>query len=140
MKRFLQAFLLLITTQLTAQSKDEATIRQMLAEQTTCWNRGDIEGFMKTYWENDSLMFTGKSGITYGWKNTLDNYKRGYPDTTAMGKLAFTIITAKPLSAEYFHVTGKWHLQRSIGDLEGYFTLLIRKIKGKWLIIADHSS
>jgi ketosteroid isomerase-like protein len=123
-----------------SQSKDEKVIRQMLDAQSTAWNRGDIEGFMKGYWKNDSLMFIGKSGITYGWSNTLNNYKINYPDAAAMGKLSFTIISVKNLSPEYFHVIGKWQLQRSADNPEGYFTLLFRKIKGQWFIIADHSS
>lgn len=119
---------------------DEALIRQLLNIQTEAWNRGDIETFMKTYWKNDSLMFIGKNGVTYGWTNTLNNYKKNYPDTAAMGKLSFTIVSVKRLSPQYFHVIGKWHLQRSMGDLSGHYTLLIKKINGEWVIIADHSS
>jgi ketosteroid isomerase-like protein len=140
MKKFLSVTFLLITLASFGQSKDETAIRKLLGEQTRAWNRGDLEAFMKGYWENDSLMFIGKSGITYGWKNTLSNYKKGYPDTTAMGRLLFDILLVKQLSPEYYHVTGKWHLQRSNGDLGGYFTLLFRKINGDWVIIADHSS
>ena len=119
---------------------DEIAIRQLLTDQTQAWNRGDIESFMKTYWESDSLMFIGKSGITYGWTNTLNNYKKNYPDTIAMGKLSFNILSVKRLSFQYFQVIGKWRLQRSIGDLSGHFTLLLKKIIGRWVIIADHSS
>ncbi|MBL7738362.1 MAG: nuclear transport factor 2 family protein [Chitinophagaceae bacterium] len=140
MEKLLLLPLLLLVMQLSAQSKNETAIRQSLNEQIACWNRGDLESFMKTYWQNDSLLFIGKSGITYGWKNTLKNYQKGYPDTAAMGKLSFTILHTKRISAAYYHVTGKWHLQRSIGNLEGHFTLLFRKIKRKWLIVADHSS
>ena len=106
----------------------------------TTWNRGDVDAFMVGYWENDSLMFIGKSGITYGYKNTLANYKKNYPDTTVMGKLTFTLIKVKQLSPEYFHVTGKYYLTRTIGDASGHFTLMFRKINGKWVIISDHSS
>ena len=95
---------------------------------------------MSGYWKNDSLMFIGQSGITYGWIQTLANYKLHYPDTIIMGKLKFDIILVKPLSPQYYHVTGKWMLKRSVGDVSGYFTLLFRKIKGTWKIIADHSS
>jgi uncharacterized protein (TIGR02246 family) len=123
-----------------AQSNDEIAIRQLLDVQTQAWNHGDIDGFMKTYWKNDSLVFVGKNGVTYGWANTLNNYKKNYPDTTAMGKLFFDILLVKRLSSEYFHVTGKWYLKRTIGDLNGHYTLLLKKIKGRWLIIADHSS
>ncbi|MEI2739173.1 MAG: DUF4440 domain-containing protein [Chitinophagaceae bacterium] len=140
MKNLFLAFILLSASVSFAQSKDELAIRKTLDEQTVAWNRGDIDNFMKGYWENDSLMFIGKSGVTYGWTNTLNNYKKGYPDTAAMGKLTFTLIQLKKLSKEYYHVTGKWFLKRSIGDVGGHFTLLFRKINGKWVIISDHSS
>lgn len=123
-----------------AQSKDETEVRNVLAKQNAAWNRGDIDAFMVGYWENDSLMFIGKAGVTYGYKNTLANYKKNYPDTTIMGKLTFTLIHVKKLSPEYFHVTGKYYLTRTIGDASGHFTLLFRKIKNKWVIISDHSS
>ena len=119
---------------------NETEIRNVLAKQNAAWNRGDVDAFMVGYWENDSLMFIGKSGVTYGYKNTLANYKKNYPDTTAMGKLTFTLIQVKQLSAEYFHITGKYYLTRTIGDASGHFTLMFRKINGKWVIISDHSS
>lgn len=123
-----------------AQTNDEKSIRQSMNEQLTAWNKGDINRFMETYWKDDSLKFIGKSGITYGWNNTLENYKKGYPDTAAMGKLDFNILEVKRLSGEYYFVIGKWHLTRSIGNVGGHYTLLFRKVKGKWVIIADHSS
>lgn len=140
MKPLFLAALLFFSTTLLAQSADEAAIRNLLARQSADWNKGDIDAFMNGYWESDSLMFIGKSGVTYGWQNTLNNYKKGYPDTAAMGKLQFTIIKVKRLSVMYFEVVGKWHLTRTAGDLSGHFTLLFQKIKGRWVIIMDHSS
>ncbi len=122
------------------QMNDEAIIRSVLQQQTKEWNNGNIDSFMNSYWQSDSLMFIGKSGVTYGWQNTLNNYKKGYPDTAAMGKLDFNLLAVKKLSADYFFVTGKWHLARSVGDIGGAFTLLFKKIKKKWVIVADHSS
>jgi hypothetical protein len=95
---------------------------------------------MQTYWKSDSLMFIGKSGVVWGWQQTLDNYKRGYPDTAAMGKLTFDIIQVKPLDKNHYFVVGKWMLKRSIGDIGGHYTLLMRRIRGQWKIVADHSS
>lgn len=123
-----------------AQLKDETSIRTILAEQTSEWNKGNLEAFMKGYWKSDSLMFIGKNGITYGWQKALDNYQNGYPDTASMGKLNFDIITVKRLSPDYFFVVGKWYLKRSIGDIGGAYTLLFRKIKNTWVIVNDHSS
>jgi hypothetical protein len=123
-----------------AQNTDESSIRDILSKQSTAWNKGNIEGFMNGYWQNDSLLFIGKKGLTYGWKNTLDNYRKNYPDTKAMGQLIFTILMLKPLSNQYYEVVGKWHLIRIAGDLEGHFTLLFQKINGQWFIVMDHSS
>jgi ketosteroid isomerase-like protein len=125
---------------LYAQTGDEKMIRDLLERQTRDWNRGDIDAFMKGYWESDSLMFVGKNGATYGYQKTLNNYKKNYPDTTSMGKLRFNILEVRRLSATHYFVLGKWMLTRSIGDLSGHYTLLLKKIKGKWTIIADHSS
>ena len=123
-----------------SQNKDELAIKALLDEQTKAWNKGDLGSFMKGYWESDSLLFIGKSGPKYGYKTTLENYKKSYPDAAAMGKLTFDILQIKRLSVIYFYVVGKWHLQRTIGDLEGHYTLLIKKVKNKWVIVADHSS
>lgn len=136
---FFIAFSLLSLTS-SSQSKDETAIRQILQTQQNAWNTGQLSQFMNGYWPNDSLMFIGKSGITYGYQKTLDNYIKGYPDTASMGKLHFDIVEIKKLSPEYYFVVGKWFLKRSIGDIGGHFTLLFRKIKRQWLIVADHSS
>lgn len=119
---------------------DEQKIRSILDEQTQSWNKGKIREFMKGYWNNDSLMFIGKSGVTYGFENTLNNYIRGYPDTARMGQLEFNIIRVDKISHDAYFVVGKWMLKRSVGDLNGHYTLLFRRIKGEWVIVADHSS
>lgn len=131
---------LLTTAWLAAQNADEKAIRAIMADQELAWNRGDLEGFMAGYWKSDSLKFIGSRGLTYGWQQTLDNYKRGYPDTDAMGKLKFTIISVEKLSGKSAYVIGKWHLARKAGDLSGHYTLLWKKLKGRWVIVADHSS
>ena len=140
MKSILFISLTLLSVSAFCQTKDETEVRNLLTRQNQAWNRGDIDAFMIGYWENDSLMFIGKSGVTYGYKNTLSNYKKNYPDTSVMGKLTFTLIQLKQLSPEYFHVTGKYYLTRTIGDASGHFTLVFRKMNGKWVIISDHSS
>lgn len=123
-----------------AQHKDEKIILDILENQRIAWNNGDLQQFMAPYWRSDSLMFIGKSGVTYGWQNTMDNYTRGYPDTAAMGKLQFNILHVKRLSVLYYSVVGKWQLSRSMGNLEGHFTLLFKKVSNRWVIVMDHSS
>lgn len=112
----------------------------MLEAQVNEWNKGNIAGYMKGYWENDSLLFIGKNGPTYGYDATMQRYKKGYPDAEQMGKLTSTILSLKQLSTEYYFVLGRWELKRTAGDLSGSYTLLIKKINKEWVIVADHSS
>lgn len=119
---------------------DVMLIKAVLDEQAAAWNNADIEAYMHGYWNNDSLLFIGSKGPVYGYKPTLERYQKSYPDKQAMGELRFSELTFKKLSKEYYFVTGKWNLQRDKDNPNGYFTLLFRKIKGKWRIVADHSS
>jgi ketosteroid isomerase-like protein len=135
---FVLAFFLF--NQAWAQDKDEQAIRKILSDQTVAWNAGNIEEFMKGYWNNDSLMFIGKSGVTYGYQNTLMNYKKNYGSADAMGTLSFDLVKVQRLSRDYYYVVGKWHLKRTIGDVGGHYDLLFRKVNGTWVIVADHSS
>ena len=140
MKNFIVVIAILLSAHSFAQQKDEVLIKNLLNKQTSEWNKGNLEGFMNGYWESDSLLFVGKTGPRYGYKNTLENYKKGYPDTAHMGKLSFDILSIKKLSADHAFVLGKWHLKRSVGDADGVYTLILKKIKGRWVIISDHSS
>ena len=117
-----------------------SAIDNRMQEQQKAWNEGDLEGFMEPYWHSDSLQFIGKRGITLGWQNTLDNYKKSYPDRQAMGTLNFTNLSFDIINQSSVYVLGKWELFRTADTLSGHYSLLWKKMDGKWLIIADHSS
>lgn len=140
MKKLLLLIFITVSSQVFAQDKDKQNVLSTLEKQTQAWNNGDLEKFMVGYWNNDSLMFIGKNGITYGYKPTLENYKKNYSSPEKMGKLKFTILHVNRLSTDIIHVVGKWYLTRSIGDVSGHFTVIFKKINGEWVIISDHSS
>lgn len=139
--RILLVFFCFIGT-LSAQApgRTEKSILEVMDLQETAWNRGDLAGFMAGYWHSDSLRFIGSRGLTYGWEEILHVYQKGYPDQAAMGKLTFTVFSIEKLNRRTAFVVGKWHLDRKNGELSGHYTLLWKKIKGKWVIVADHSS
>lgn len=115
-------------------------IHKVLNMQQKAWNEGNIAEYMQGYWMNDSLIFVGKKGVTHGWNNTLANYKKAYPDKNAMGNLTLDILSVNRISKDAAFVVGKWNLERNIGNINGHFTLLMRKKNNKWVIVADHSS
>ena len=123
-----------------SQSKDERQILSVLSKQTAAWNQGDFDQFMVGYLHTDSLMFIGKSGITYGYVATLSNYKKSYSGADKMGKLSFEILHLKKLGRKHYLVVGKWSLKRTAGDVGGYYTLTFEKQNNGWVIVADHSS
>ena len=123
----------------TPSQSEEKEILAVMDMQEKAWSNGDVETFMKGYWQSDSLMFVGKNGIKYGWKTTLDNYKKSYPDKAAMGKLEFEVIKLE-INGDAAYMLGKWSLIRASDNPNGYFTLYWKKINGNWLITIDHTS
>jgi hypothetical protein len=130
----------LVPTLVFSQNKDEKAILDILDAQTKAWNEGNLEKFMIGYWENDSLMYIGKKGVTYGYQSTLNSYKTNYAGRENMGTLTFHILHMKPLGKKHYLVVGKWSLKRTVGDVGGHYTLTFEKQKGRWVVIADHSS
>lgn len=139
MKIFLTLILILVITNSFSQ-KEVETVKSLMNKQQAAWNKFDIEGFMEYYWKSDSLKFIGSKGLTYGWQKTLDNYKKSYPDSDAMGQLEFNINSAELFGKNAVYVIGKWTLHKNDKDVGGYYTLLWKKINNKWVIVADHTS
>ena len=129
-----------ILAQNTMSEKDKNEISLLLDKQVEAWNEGNLEKFMETYWKSDELSFVGSRGPTYGWEATLGNYKKGYPDKAAMGKLKLTILKISKIDKKTALVIGRFDLTREMGDLKGHYTLVIQKFGKEWLIISDHSS
>jgi len=138
------SFFVFIISAMSVQAQSDKAVKEvktLLQSQAEDWNTGDIEAFMEGYWKSDKLQFIGSRGVTYGWQQTLENYKKGYPDKATMGQLSFDLIDVTRQSRNVVSVTGKFMLKREeMDDASGHFLLIVKKIKGKWLIIADHTS
>lgn len=140
MKKLLPLFLFIsITTFAQNQSEDRKAILAVLKTQETAWNQNNLEGFMEGYIKSDSLKFYGSSGLTHGWQNTLEKYKKGYPTKEHTGNLSFTIDAITQIEEGSYYVMGQFHLVRNTGNANGVFLIIFRKIEGEWKIIADLS-
>ena len=130
----------LVIAQHRLGEQDELQIKETFFKTESAWNNADIDGSMEGYWKSEKLTFVGSKGLTYGWESTRERYMKGYPDKTAMGKLRFTILELSKIEENSALMIGKFYLSRSIGDMQGHFTLVWKKIDGYWVIISDHSS
>jgi uncharacterized protein (TIGR02246 family) len=116
--------------------------KALLDAQTAAWNRGDLETFVETYENSNSITFLGKV-LTRGRDGVLARYKRTYDTPEKMGKLRFEVLELRPLGADFTMVIGKFFLTRTAaggGDASGHFTLILRKGPAGWKIIHDHTS
>ncbi len=141
MKKILLFLALIVTMNLASQTEaeDRKAILTVLKMQQDAWNKGDLEGFMQGYIKSDSLKFYGSRGLTEGWQNTLDNYKKGYPTKAHTGNLSFTIDALTKIDENAYYMMGQFHLVRDAGNANGVFLIIFRKIEGEWKVIADLS-
>lgn len=114
-------------------------VQKILKQQQIAWNKGDIVAFMEGYWKSDSLRFIGSKGLNYGWTNTLENYKKSYPDKATMGNLHFDVLNMEVLSEQCVWMIGKYTLTREKDQPSGLFTLIWKKIDGQWVIVSDQT-
>jgi ketosteroid isomerase-like protein len=123
----------------TTMAEDKEAILSVMKTQENAWSNNDLEGFMRGYWKSDSLKFYGSGGLTRGWQQTLDNYKKRYPTKDHSGTLTFTIDDISKVDEGSYLVMGQYHLRRSIGNANGVFLIIFKKINGEWKIVADMS-
>ena len=120
--------------------KAEADILAVMDAQTAAWNRGDIDGFMKGYWNSEQLVFVSGDEVSRGWQPTLERYKKNYATREKMGALSFTDVTVELISKDAAVALGSWSLARAADNPKGKFTLIFRKFKDGWRIVHDHTS
>ena len=119
---------------------DKNEIISVLKQQEKFWNKGDIDGFMHGYVKSDYLVFNGSSGPFYGWDSVMNRYIKTYPSKEKMGTLNFKIHNISLITSSVAQLIGRFFLSYPKSEVSGYFTLILIKSKGEWLILSDHTS
>lgn len=115
-------------------------VEAILRAQETAWNKGDLDAFMEHYWNSESLTFSSGGETKRGWQETMNRYREKYPTPEKMGRLALKELEITPLGDSAALVLGKWSVERDSEPLSGNFSLVVRKIDGRWQIVHDHTS
>jgi ketosteroid isomerase-like protein len=126
--------------QKTTEADDKKAIIAVLTVQQDAWNNYDIETFMEGYWKSEELKFYGAGGVIKGWQGTLERYKKSYPTKAHFGKLRFVLNDISKINDGAYSVMGEYHLTREVGNTNGIFMLILKKIDGEWKVIADTSA
>ena len=115
-------------------------IRSVLDKQVEAWNRKDLIGFMRGYWNSPGLTFYSGGTKTFGWQATLDRYRKRYQsEGREMGTLDFSELQIEMLGPKSAFVRGTWHLRKTTGEVGGLFTLILRHFPAGWKIVHDHT-
>lgn len=140
MRKLILVISLLFAIPAVAETSEDA-IRAVITAQADAWNRGDLEGFMDGYLRSDELVFTSSSRVRRGWQVTWDAYRKRYGSAKeTMGKLTFSALEVHMLGPDAAWVLGRWDLAETPESGGGIFTLVVRKIDGRWLVVHDHTS
>ena len=124
---------------LAAEDELQVAIEKTILSQAEAWNRGDLDEFMKPYWNDERLTFSSGGKTHRGWLTTRQRYAVRYPDRATMGKLTFSQLETQSLGDAAALTLGRWQLARD-EPIGGNFSLVWRKIEGRWLIVHDQSS
>jgi hypothetical protein len=143
MKRICTLLLLagscLLTLQSFSQSKDEKKILAVMRLEEAYWSKGDIDAYVSLYAPDDSTRMILSKGAAYGKENILAFYKKYWPKEK-MGRLVLDGEQMERISKKFYFVTGYFHVYYPDGKkVEGRYSSLMKKIKGKWYIYTDHS-
>ena len=123
----------------TAQSKAVREINEAFRLGEEYWNKGDVEGYVSLYAPLDSSRMILGKGAAYGREGILAFYKKYWPKER-MGHLVTDGLSSEKLSNKFYLTTGYFHVSYPDGKkVDGRFSVIMRKYKGRWYYYTDHS-
>ena len=128
------------TISATETKKTEVAIRKVFEAGCAAWNRGDLDGYLASYWDSDKTIWVSSGSLTRGKEAIVAAHKTRFFTPQQMGKLTVTELEIDVLTATDAIVFGRWILAVDNEVSKGFFTVQLREIEGTWLFISDHSS
>lgn len=119
----------------------EERVAAALEASADAWNRGDLEGFMSFYLDSALTTYVGGTGLRVGYDAIRERYEPLFAPGADRDSLAFEELRVRPISPDVAVGTARWVL-RDGGAVTGSgpFTLVLRRVEGRWKIVHDHSS
>ena len=124
----------------TESQQIEAAIRQVFEASCAAWNRGDLDGYLASYWDSDKTIWISSGSLTRGKKAIEAAYKARFSSHQQTGKLTLAELEIDVLTTTDAMAVGRWMLSVDNETSEGFFTVQLKKIEDTWLFVADHSS
>ena len=111
----------------------------MLEQQATDWNLGDLEGFCSIYAED--AVFLSPSGRTLGRKAIIERYQKKYDTPEKRGELSFKVEHEERLANNNAaSIIVRWQIAYPEKEgVSGWALVVFKKINNQWMIIQDAS-
>ena len=119
---------------------DHQRIRAVFESGCAAWNRGDIDGYLSDYWHSDKVRWVSEGKVSYGFEAIASAFKARFNSPENMGKLEVADLEIQLLGESDALVFGAWTQTTRTARRTGVFTVNMKKIDGKWLVVSDHSS
>lgn len=141
--------LALVVPQAAAQEDARTAIEAAMLGSAAGWDKGDIDRFLAVYSDDPATSFTTSAGVERGKAGIRARYLLTYAKqfgemrSAAPTRLSFTFEDVRMIGTDHALLIAKWKLVTHGDEAKvqtGMTSLLFRKEKGGWKIVADHSS
>ena len=130
----------MIKASATERKAIEVDIRTMFEAGCAAWNRGDLDGYLASYWDSDQTLWISSGSLLRGREAIAAAYKSRFASTQQMGKLSVAGLEIDVLTPTDAFAFGRWILDREDQSSAGFFTVQLKKIDDAWFFVSDHAS
>ena len=136
--------LLLAPSRLAAHEPqvEKAKAHKLLTEQMESWNRGDLEGALKSYCPAEDVIWVNRSGISYGHQSFARSMRSHFGGSPGqMGKLSLELIDARLFGDGSNLMVVRWAITKGTTRvMGGISSQLWADCDGKMRVVFEHSS
>ncbi len=121
----------------------QVAVEAAMADSAAGWNAGDVERFMHIYSTAPETSFVTSEGLVRGKAAMIARYRAKYDfeNSAKRGVLSFTTLDFRRLDPTHALFIARYALTGADGKVQsGVTSLVFRKERAGWRIIADHSS
>lgn len=134
---------MVVATPALAHPPQKHAVERAMSDSAAGWNAGDMGRFMAIYSTDPMTSFVTADGLVRGKAAMAERYRKRYDfgDAAKRGTLTFKTLDFRLLDRTHALYIGRYTLSYPTGKAaSGPTSLVFRLEKGKWRIIADHSS
>jgi hypothetical protein len=121
---------------------ERAKARELLNSQMESWNRGDLEGALRTYCPAETATWVNSAGISHGFEAFARSMRSEFGGGTAqMGKLSLELINVRLFGDGSNLMVVRWAITKgATRAMGGISSQLWADCDGKMRVVFEHSS